>query len=84
MSVIDRVYNFIPNRDHAKAAAHPEEDEEGRTSSFALEWLLDAYAERASNNEVDILTIPLIIKRLRHADPARDKYWLYREQMITA
>ena len=40
-----RATEFLPNKDHAYAAQHPEEDQANQTSPYALEWLFDASLE---------------------------------------
>ncbi|KOS16493.1 protein farnesyltransferase alpha subunit [Malassezia pachydermatis] len=78
------VLKLLRVQDHAYAVAHPEEDEAGRTPPHALEWLLDSAAQQLphTNKDTQRKKIQLLLQRLRHADPARNKYWSYVEQQL--
>lgn len=85
--IANEVAAFVPDGDHVRAAEHPETDEAGRTPAHALEWLLDATVERYQASQDEALRneghavrrmLTQILARLRHADPARTKYWDFR------
>ena len=74
---------YVRNRNHAAAAATPEEDMAGRTPAAALEWLLEDALERHAAGAADAAdTARALFARLRHADPMRERYWQYRERAL--
>ncbi|WFC96166.1 galactose-6-sulfurylase [Malassezia brasiliensis] len=78
--IVSEVATFVSDRDHVRSAEHPETDEAGRTPPHALEWLLDSAIEQyqATQDESLRKEVHAILARLRHADPARTKYWNFR------
>ncbi|WFD40400.1 galactose-6-sulfurylase [Malassezia japonica] len=84
MHTIDgRVLSYIPQPDHERAAQQPEVDEAGKTPAHALEWLLDSAAERIKAGDATLRpTCSALLARLAHADPARTKYWQFRQAAL--
>ncbi|WFC99633.1 galactose-6-sulfurylase [Malassezia yamatoensis] len=80
---LDKLFHaYLSEPNHQQAAQSAEIDANGRTVPYALEWLLDSQLEQLENlpdNHSRVQDCRYIFQRLRHADPARWKYWQYRE-----
>lgn len=78
---------YLRTTDHAAAAADPACDEAGETPPGALEWLLESalesYSQGGDSTQAKLVRLCLqLFTRLRHADPARERYWQYRERAL--